>query len=142
MLPADDRLYSRAPCTEQVHRHIKPQNFLLDGYQIVVSDFGLTTEIGSNTKFTRSSAWWGTHGFIPPEFLNGGFKYADAAGDIFMLCKTIYVFLKGRDPMYIVSDDVPPSLLHIIDRSCNVSKNLPYQNLSHLKECLVASCDV
>lgn len=62
----------------EFHRDIKPANFLLDGHQILVSDFGLTTEIGSNTAFTRSSVYWGTHGFIPPEFLDGGFKHADA----------------------------------------------------------------
>jgi serine/threonine protein kinase len=124
------------------HRDIKPQNFLLNGPQIVVSDLGLTTEIGSNTAFTRSSAWWGTHGYIPPEFLNGGFKNADASGDIFMLGKTIYVLLTGRDPLYIMGDDVAPPLLHIIDRCCNVSKDLRYQTLSHLKQSLVAAYDV
>ena len=58
------------------------------------TNFGLiSTEIGSETGFTRSSAYWGTHGYIPPEFLTGGFKHADAPGDVFMLGKTFYVLL-------------------------------------------------
>lgn len=124
------------------HRDIKPQNFLLEGDQIVVSDLGLTTEIGSNTGFTRSSAWWGTHGYIPPEFFSGGFKHADASGDVFMVGKTIYTLLTGRDPTYIESTDVPPPLLHIIERCCNVSKQLRYQSLAQLKQSLVAAYDV
>ena len=79
-----------------IHRDIKPQNFLIDGEGLVVSDFGLTTEIGSSTAFTQSSAWWGTHGYIPPEFMAGGFKNADATGDIFMIGKTIYCLLIRR----------------------------------------------
>lgn len=43
----------------EFHRDIKPQNFLVEGEQIVVSDFGLSMEIGSNTAFTRSSVFWG-----------------------------------------------------------------------------------
>ncbi len=127
---------------ETFHRDIKPQNFLCKGDHIVVSDFGLTTEIGSGTGFTRSSVFWGTHGYIPPEFLNGGFKHADAAGDIFMIGKTIYVLLSGRDPLYIVSDGLHPSLLHIIERCCHVSKDLRYQTLADLKQSLVAAYDL
>jgi serine/threonine protein kinase len=126
----------------EFHRDIKPQNFLLDGDKIAVSDFGLTTELGSHTAFTRSSAWWGTQGYIPPEFLSGGFKNADAAGDIFMLGKTFYVLLTGRDATYLVADDVPPPLFHVISRCCNVSKSLRYQTLSQLKQSLVAAYDV
>ena len=64
----------------EFHRDIKPQNFLREGDQLVVSDLGLSTELLSATAFTSSSALWGTHGYIPPEFLQGGFKHADAAG--------------------------------------------------------------
>jgi eukaryotic-like serine/threonine-protein kinase len=125
------------------HRDIKAQNFLVDGDRIVVSDFGLTTEIGSNTAFTRSSAWWGTHGHIPPEFMHaGGFKRADAPGDIFMLGKTLYSLLTDRDPLYIVGDGVPPPLLYIIERCCSVAKDGRYQTLSQLKQSLVAAYDV
>lgn len=125
-----------------LHRDIKPQNFLIDGSEVLVSDLGLTTEIGSATRFTRSSAWWGTHGYIPPEFLDGGFKYADVAGDIFMVGKTMYALLTGRDPMYIVSDNIPSALLHVIERCCSVSKDHRYQSLSQLKQSLVTAYDV
>jgi serine/threonine protein kinase len=138
MIDCVQELHSR----NEFHRDIKPQNFLLDGDQIVVSDFGLTTEVGSHTAFTSSSVYWGTHGYIPPEFLDGGFKHADAVGDIFMLGKTIYVLLTNREPMYLVPDDVPPPLFHIIERCCSIPKIGRYQTLAELKQSLSSAYDV
>ena len=126
----------------EFHRDIKPQNFLRDGDELVVSDLGLSTEVSSATAFTRSSLWWGTHGYIPPEFLQGGFKHADAAGDIYMLGKTFYVLLTGREPAYLMPDDVPPPLFHIINRCCSLSKGARYQTLAELRQALVTSYDV
>jgi len=126
----------------EFHRDIKPQNFLREGEQIVVSDFGLSMEVGSDTAFTRSSVFWGTHGYIPPEFLHGGFKHADAMGDIFMLGKTMYVLLTGRDPMYLMADDVPVPLFHVIERCCAMAKTSRYRTLAELKQSLVAAYDV
>ncbi|MDD2774970.1 MAG: serine/threonine-protein kinase [Gallionella sp.] len=124
------------------HRDIKPQNFLVDGDQIVVSDFGLTTEIGSDTAFTRTAMYWGTHGYIPPEFLNGGFKFADAAGDVFMLGKTIYVLLTQRDPLYLLSDGVSPPLFHIVEHCCALAKENRYQSLVELRLSIVTAYDI
>ena len=124
------------------HRDIKPQNFLRDGDHIVVTDFGLSTELESKTAFTRSSVFWGTQGFLPPEFHHGGFKHADAAGDIFMLGKSFYVLLTGRDPLYLVPDDVPPPLFVIIERCCVINKSARYQNVTSLKQSLAAAYDV
>lgn len=138
MIDCIQELHSR----NEFHRDIKPQNFLLDGDQVVVSDFGLTTEIGSETGFTRSSVFWGTHGYIPPEFLTGGFKHADAAGDVFMLGKTIYVLLTQRDPLYLVSDNIPAPLFHIIERCCSIPKAQRYQSLAELRQSVVAAFDV
>ena len=67
------------------HRDIKPENFLRDEQGIRVSDLGLSMEVNSPTAFTRSSQYWGTPGYLPPEFEDGGFRHADAAGDVFML---------------------------------------------------------
>lgn len=124
------------------HRDIKPQNFLRDSDRIVVADFGLSMELDSKTAFTRSSVFWGTQGFLPPEFHHGGFKHADAAGDVFMLGKTFYVLLTGRDPLYLVADDVPPPIFVIIERCCATNKTARYQDLSALKQSLTAAYDV
>jgi eukaryotic-like serine/threonine-protein kinase len=138
MIDCLQELHSR----NEFHRDIKPENFLVDGGQIVVSDFGLSTEVGSRTAFTRSSFYGGTFGFIPPEFLGGGFKYADAAGDIFMLGKTIYTLLSGRDPIYLVADKIPAPLFHIVQRCCSIPKSQRYQTLADLKQSLVSAYDV
>ena len=126
----------------EYHRDLKPQNFLRDGDELVVSDLGLSTEVSSATAFTRSSVWWGTHGYMPPEFQQGGFKHADASGDIYMLGKTFYVLLTGREPAYLMHDGVPPPLFHIINRCCSLAKEARYQTLAELKQALVTSYDV
>ena len=138
MIDCVQELHSR----DEFHRDIKPQNFLRDGDDLVVSDLGLSTELSSATAFTRSSLSWGTYGYIPPEFLQGGFKHADATGDIYMLGKTFYVLLTGREPAYLMQDDVPPPLFHIINRCCSLSKGARYQTLAELRQALVTSYDV
>ena len=138
MIECIQELHSRG----EYHRDIKPGNFLLNGDQVVVSDFGLTTEIGSNTAFTRSSVYWGTHGFIPPEFFRGGFKHADATGDVFMLGKTFYCLLTNGDALYLQPDGVPAPIFHVIQRCCSLSKERRYQTLAELKQSLVTAYDV
>ena len=126
------------------HRDIKPQNFLLDGTaKIVISDFGLCTEQGSSSAFTRSSQWAGTMGYMPPEFMHGGgFKTATASADIFMLGKAFYVMLSGRDPMYLMPDGLPPQLVPVLERCCAIAKETRYQSLAALKQSLTAAFDV
>ena len=121
-----------------LHRDIKPQNFLLSGHSLVVSDLGLCSELDSATAFTKSSVFWGTQGYLPPEFLNGGFKEADVAGDVFMLGKTFYVILSGRDPTYLVNDNIPSPLVPIIERCCAISKASRYQTLASLRQSIVS----
>jgi len=138
MIDCIQELHARS----EFHRDIKPQNFLREGDDLVVSDLGLSTEVSSATAFTSSSAWWGTHGYIPPEFQQGGFKHADATGDVYMLGKTFYVLLTGREPAFLMQDGVPPPLFHIINRCCSLSKESRYQTLAELRQSLVASFDV
>lgn len=124
------------------HRDVKPQNFLLGNGTMVVSDLGLCTEHASPTGFTRSTQWAGTPGYMPPEFLNGGFKDANATSDIFMLGKSFYVLLCGRDPMYLVAEGIPPQLFPILERCCAVNSASRYQSLASLKQSLQSAFDV
>ncbi|MDZ7856856.1 serine/threonine-protein kinase [Sphaerotilus sp.] len=127
----------------QYHRDIKPQNFLISNNSIFVSDFGLSMEFESGTAFTRSSMYWGTPGYLPPEFLNsGGFKNADAASDIFMLGKSFYVLLTRRDPVYLMPDGIPAPIYYVIERACAIDKRQRYQSLPDLKQNLVIAYDV
>jgi serine/threonine protein kinase len=127
------------------HRDIKPQNFLRNGESIVVSDFGLSTEVGSSTAMTTPSQWWGTRGYIPPEFEmdDGGFHNADASSDIFMLGKSFYSLLSSRDnPQYLIKGDIPDALFLIIQRCCEVEKARRYQSLAELRQNLKIAFDV
>lgn len=124
------------------HRDIKPQNFLREGESIVVSDFGLGVEASSATRFTESMNCWGTQGYLPPEFHNGGFKHADETGDIFMLGKTFYVLLTGQNPTYLTDTEIHPALFHVIDRACEQDKTRRYQTLADLKQALQLAYDV
>ncbi len=124
------------------HRDIKPQNFLRDSTGVRVSDLGLSMERDSLTAFTQSSQYWGTPGYLPPEFQIGGFKNADASGDVFMLGKSFYVLLTQRDPMYVIGNGLPDPLFHVIQKCCSVDKTRRYQTLAELKQAINAVYDV
>lgn len=124
------------------HRDIKPQNFLIDGDILVVSDFGLGMEPDSSSRFTSSSMFWGTQGYLPPEFQNGGFKYADEAGDIFMLGKSFYVILTKQNPTYLMDNEIHPALFHVIGRACELDKGRRYSTLADLRQALQMAFDV
>jgi hypothetical protein len=125
------------------HRDIKPQNFLRSGAAVVVSDFGLSMELASRTLFTRSSQYWGTQGYIPPEFLEpGGFKNATAESDIFMLGKSFYALATGRDPTFINDAILPKPLTVVIDKCCQIDPAKRFHSIAELRQALVAAFDV
>jgi serine/threonine protein kinase len=125
-----------------LHRDIKPQNFLIDRKSLVVSDFGLGMEPGSTTRFTSSSMFWGTQGYLPPEFQNGGFKHADESADVFMLGKSFYVLITKQNPTYLMENELHPALFHVIERACELDKNRRYRSLAELRQALQMAYDV
>lgn len=133
---------SELHATKVYHRDIKPQNFLRDNDDILVSDFGLGMEPGSSSRFTSSSMFWGTQGYLPPEFQNGGFKHADETGDVFMLGKSFYVLLTKQNPTYLMDNKIHPALYYVIERACHLDKSKRYQTLSEMKQALKLAFDV
>lgn len=124
------------------HRDIKPQNFLRDNDSLVLTDLGLSKEIGAGTTFTMNHEYWGTQGYIPPEFIVDGFANADASSDIFMLGKSFYNLLTNRDPMYITSEGLHPAMFHVIEKCCAVDKGKRYHTIPELKQGISLAYDV
>lgn len=125
------------------HRDIKPQNFLQSGHDIVVSDMGLSVEVDSTaTTITSTAEAWGTFGYAPPEFRNDGFRNPDAAGDVFMLGKTFYQLLSGRDPVYMTPTGIAPGLFHVLKRACDPTKDARFQTLGDFKQAIVSAFDI
>jgi eukaryotic-like serine/threonine-protein kinase len=73
-----------------VHRDVKPQNILVAGDRVVVTDFGLSTEMHSG----GSKA--GTPAYMAPEQVRG--DKVDARTDVFGLCATLFEMLHGERP--------------------------------------------
>ena len=99
-------------------------------------------ESGSSTLFTSNADAWGTLGFMPPEYRQGGFKNADASGDVFMLGKSFYVLLTERDPLYLTADNIHPAIFHVIEHCCHIDKSRRYQRLSDLQQAISSAYDV
>jgi len=142
-------VYEMIDCIKELHakqvfhRDIKPQNFLVnDDGSLVVSDLGLGKEENSSTRFTTSKVSWGTFGFLPPEFDNGGFKKADCTSDIFMLGKSIYLLISRQNPVYLISSALPSPLFYVIDRSCNLDKSKRFQSLDEMKQAFKTAYDI
>src|SRR4051794_2025112 len=79
-----------------VHRDVKPGNVLLDGDRALLTDFGLTKLLRSNTKFTEAGTVLGTMDYIPPEQLEG--EGVDARADVYALGCVLYQALTGEVP--------------------------------------------
>lgn len=127
-----------------IHRDIKPQNFLIfDKSTIVVSDFGLAKLGEGASTFTRTMDAGGTTEYAPPEFFQpGGFKTASVGWDIFSLGKTIYRLCTDRHAQHLTPDGIPPSLMHVIRKCCEIDPKLRYRSLSELRQALSNSYDI
>ena len=104
-----------------VHRDVKPANVLLakqdGGDYAYLTDFGLTKQLQSRGKDTRTGMFVGTVDYIAPEQARGG--GVDARADVYSLGCVLYHLLTGQvpypreDPVATIMAQVeeqPPSL--------------------------------
>lgn len=140
---------SMADCIHELHiagkhhRDIKPANFLRTEKGIAVSDLGLGTDILSSTCATMSHQWGGTREFMPPEFFEDqGFKNASKQSDIFMLGKSYYNLLTGKNPQYIDESSLEIAMLYLIERCCEQDPSKRYKSIAELKQGIVDTFDI
>lgn len=124
------------------HRDIKPQNFLIFGDRIVVSDLGLAKDPSSETEFTKSLDVRGTYAFSPPQFSTGGFKEAEFSDDIFMLGKSFYYMLTGLNPYYLMPEKVHAVLFRVLQKCSQPARQLRYQSCAELRNALIGAYDI
>jgi serine/threonine protein kinase len=102
-----------------LHRDLKPANFLFveDG-RVCISDFGLAklTEVSpeETAALTKTSAFFGTPDYMPPEIAGGAFSSATVAGDLYSLGVVLYECLTGKRP-HREKDSVAALLRAIVD---------------------------
>jgi serine/threonine protein kinase len=79
-----------------VHRDLKPDNVLLDGPRVVITDFGIARPLDGATALTRPGAIIGTPAFMAPEQIEG--QEVTAAADLWSLGVTLYTSVEGEQP--------------------------------------------
>jgi tetratricopeptide (TPR) repeat protein/predicted Ser/Thr protein kinase len=77
-----------------IHRDIKPQNILVEGERVIVTDFGLSITGHSSSDAHRIVV--GTPGYMAPEQFLG--SPVDVRTDVFAFCATLHFMLYGRPP--------------------------------------------
>jgi serine/threonine-protein kinase len=132
-----------------VHRDLKPANIhILPGDKVKIMDFGLARMPGSD--MTSTGTVMGTPHYMSPEQVRG--QKADARSDVFALGCVFYELLSGHKPFDAESmhgvlfkvmqeepapllefaPDLPPVLVHVVERALAKDPAERFQNASEM----------
>jgi eukaryotic-like serine/threonine-protein kinase len=79
-----------------VHRDVKPQNVLLNGDVVKVTDFGIARSLVVTRGITQTGTVMGTSEYISPEQARG--EQVDERTDVYSLGIVLYELLAGEPP--------------------------------------------
>ena len=105
-----------------VHRDVKPQNVLLGGGDVKVTDFGIARSLDVNIGLTQTGTVLGTGEYISPEQATG--QVVDERTDIYSLGVVLYELLDGQPP-YAGDSFVSVAMRHVNDPVPSISVARP-----------------
>ena len=105
-----------------VHRDVKPQNVLLGGGDVKVTDFGIARSLDVNVGLTQTGAVLGTSEYISPEQATG--REVDERTDVYSLGVVIYELLAGTPP-YSGDSFVAVAMKHVSDPVPSIAQARP-----------------
>jgi len=98
-----------------VHRDLKPANVLIDETdQVVVTDFGLAKQMGSDKGLTATGATLGTPSYMSPKQAAGKSEEQGASTDVYAIGAILYALLTGKPPFQ--ADSVLQTIMQVIHR--------------------------
>ena len=98
-----------------VHRDLKPANVLIDESDaVVVTDFGLAKQMGSDKGLTATGATLGTPSYMSPEQAAGKSEEQGASTDVYAIGAILYTLLTGKPPFQ--GESVLQTIMHVIHR--------------------------
>jgi eukaryotic-like serine/threonine-protein kinase len=105
-----------------VHRDVKPQNVLLGGGDVKVTDFGIARSLDVNVGLTQTGTVLGTSEYISPEQATG--KEVDERTDVYSLGVVLYELLAGAPP-YTGDSFVAVAMKHVSDPVPSIAEARP-----------------
>lgn len=140
-----------------IHRDLKPQNILLSGQQVQVSDFGLSKSFqqAGLSGMSMTGVFAGTPYFMPREQITN-FKYVKPVTDVWSIAATFYnmltgkfpyEFSPGRDPIDVILNEavipvrnrdkaVPGKLAAVLDKALEKKAKDRYQTAGEMRRAL------
>lgn len=118
-----------------LHRDLKPSNILLDGDEVVVSDFGLGRIVDTeSTRMTKSGDWLGTFDFMSPEQMADP-KSVDARSEVYSLGRILYSLYVGHFLGGVQDTSrIDPGAALIVDRCTQRDPGRRYQSVRELSD--------